>query len=142
MDAIGRDVTGFHEGDHVGWAGVPSAGYAEQVILPAQRAVPVPSGVADETAAAALLQGLTAQYLTRSTYPANRGGTALEHAGAGGVGLLLTQVLTTRGLRVLETTSTTSKASLACRAALTPACTQAVVNSVLMVAHIKCAACY
>jgi NADPH2:quinone reductase len=95
---------------------VPGAGYAEQVIVPAERVVPVPAGVNDETAGAILLQGLTAHYLTRSTYPARPGETALVHAAAGGVGLLLTQVLSARGVRVIATTSTTAKASLALEA--------------------------
>ncbi|MDQ5841024.1 MAG: quinone oxidoreductase, partial [Chloroflexota bacterium] len=105
--------TGFQVGDHVAWALVPGAGYAEQVIVPAGRAVPVPAGIDDETACAVFLQGLTAHYLTRSTYPARLGETALVHAAAGGVGLLLTQVLATRGVRVIATTSTPHKAALA-----------------------------
>jgi len=113
VSAVGDGVTGFQVGDHVAWAMVPGAGYAEQVIVPAGRAVPVPTGIDDETAAAVLLQGMTAQYLTRSTYPAQAGETALVHAAAGGVGLLLTQVLTTRGVRVIGTTSTDDKAALA-----------------------------
>jgi len=90
MSAVGTGVTGCQvgEGDHVAWAMVPGAGYATQVIVPAERAVPVPDGIDDETAGAVLLQGLTAQYLTRSTYPAQPGETALVHAAAGGVGLL------------------------------------------------------
>jgi NADPH2:quinone reductase len=119
VSAVGSGVTGFHEGDHVAWAMVPGAGYAEQVIVPAARAVPVPAGVDDETASAVLLQGLTAHYLTRSTYPAKPGETALVHAAAGGVGLLLTQVLTARGVRVIATTSTESKAALALGAGAT-----------------------
>ena len=113
VSAVGTDVTGCRVGDHVAWAMVPGAGYAEQVIVPAERAVPVPAGIDDETAGAVLLQGLTAQYLTRSTYPARPGETALVHAAAGGVGLLLTQVLATRGVRVIATTSTADKAALA-----------------------------
>lgn len=113
VSAVGTDVTGCQVGDHVAWAMVPGAGYAQQVIVPAQRAVPVPDGIDDETAGAVLLQGLTAQYLTRTTYPAQPGQTALVHAGAGGVGLLLTQVLATRGVRVIATTSTADKAALA-----------------------------
>jgi NADPH:quinone reductase len=119
VSAIGSDVTGFQMGDHVAWAMVPGAGYAEQVIVPAVRAVPVPAGIDDETAGAVLLQGLTAQYLTRSTYPARPGETALVHAAAGGVGLLLTQVLSTRGVRVIATTSTERKAALALEAGAT-----------------------
>ena len=113
VSAVGSGVTGLQVGDHVAWAMVPGAGYAEQVVVPAGRAVPVPTGIDDETAGAVLLQGLTAQYLTRSTYPAQPGETALVHAAAGGVGLLLTQVLSTRGVRVIATTSTDDKAALA-----------------------------
>jgi len=119
VSAVGSGVTGSREGDHIGWAMVPGAGYAEQVIVPAVRAVPIPAGIDDETAGAVLLQGLTAQYLTRSTYPARPGETALVHAGAGGVGLLLTQVLATRGVHVIATTSTASKAALALEAGAT-----------------------
>jgi len=113
VSAVGSGVTSFREGDHVAWAMVPNAGYAEQVIVPEVRAVPIPAGIDDETAAAVLLQGMTAHYLTRSTYPAKAGETALVHAAAGGVGLLLTQVLTAGGVRVIGTTSTESKAALA-----------------------------
>jgi NADPH2:quinone reductase len=113
VSAVGTGVTGFLVGDHVAWAMVPGAGYAEQVIVPSGRTVPVPGGIDDEAAAAVLLQGMTAHYLTRSTYPARPGETALVHAAAGGVGLLLTQVLSTRGVRVIATTSTEDKAALA-----------------------------
>ena len=113
VNAIGTGVTDCRVGDHVAWAMVPGAGYAQQVIVPAERAVPVPVGIDDETAAAILLQGLTAHYLTRSTYPVRPGETALVHAAAGGVGLLLTQVLTAQGVRVIATTSTPDKAALA-----------------------------
>jgi NADPH2:quinone reductase len=116
VSAVGSGVTGYREGDHVAWAMVPGAGYAEQVLVPAGRAVPVPAGIDDQTAGAVLLQGLTAQYLTRSTYPARPGETALVHAAAGGVGLLLTQVLSSRDVRVIATTSTQSKAALALQA--------------------------
>ena len=116
VSAVGSGVTSFKEGDHVAWALVPGAGYAGQVILPAVRAVPVPAGIDDETAGAVLLQGLTAQYLTRSTHHARAGESALVHAAAGGVGLLLTQVLTFLGVRVIGTTSTASKAALALEA--------------------------
>lgn len=113
VSAVGAGVTGFQEGDHVAWAMVPGTGYAERVIVPAARAVPVPADIDDETAGAVLLQGLTAHYLTRSTYPVRPGETALVHAAAGGVGHLLTQVLTARGVRVIATTSSAEKASLA-----------------------------
>ena len=113
VSAVGADVTGYQEGDHVAWAMVPGAGYAQQVIVPIERAVPVPDGIDDETAGAVLLQGLTAHYLTRSTYPVQPGETALVHAAAGGVGLLLTQVLSAQGVRVIATTSSEDKAALA-----------------------------
>ena len=113
VSAVGAGVTGFQKGDHVAWAMVPGTGYAERVIVPAARAVPVPADIDDETAGAVLLQGLTAHYLTRSTYPVRPGETALVHAAAGGVGHLLTQVLTARGVRVIATTSSADKASLA-----------------------------
>jgi NADPH2:quinone reductase len=113
VNAVGSEVTGVEVGDHVAWAMVTGAGYAEQVIVPADRAVPVPAGIDDETAAAVMLQGMTAHYLTRSTYPVRPGETALVHAAAGGVGLLLTQVLTKQDVRVIATTSTDEKAALA-----------------------------
>ena len=113
VSAIGAGVNVYQEGDHVAWAMVPGAGYAEQVIVPVDRAVPVPAGIDDETAGAVLLQGLTAHYLTRSTYPVRSGETALVHAAAGGVGLLLTQVLSAQGVRVIATTSTEEKVALA-----------------------------
>lgn len=117
VSAVGSGVTtGFRKGDHVAWAMVPGAGYAEQVIVPAERAVPVPAGIDDQTAGAVFLQGLTVHYLTRSTYPVRPGETALVHAAAGGVGLLLTQVLAHRGVRVIATTSTAGKAALALEA--------------------------
>jgi NADPH:quinone reductase len=119
VNAVGSGVSAFREGDHVVWAMVPGAGYAEQVIVPAERAVPVPAGIDDETACAVFVQGLTAHYLTRSTYPVKSGETALVHAAAGGVGLLLTQVLSTAGVRVIGTTSSASKATLAREAGAT-----------------------
>jgi NADPH:quinone reductase len=116
VSAVGAGVTDHAAGDHVAWAMVPGAGYAEKVIVPAARAVPVPAGIDLETAGAILLQGMTAHYLTRSTYPARAGETALVHAAAGGVGLLLTQVLSHRGVRVIATTSTAAKEALALEA--------------------------
>jgi NADPH:quinone reductase len=111
--ALGPGVSGVSVGDRVAWAMVDDAGYAEQVVVPADRAVPVPDGVGLDTAAALMLQGMTAQYLCESTYPARSGETALLHAAAGGVGLLLTQMLAAKGVRVLATTSTEEKAELA-----------------------------
>jgi NADPH2:quinone reductase len=109
---VGDGVTEFSPGDRVAWAQAPGS-YAEQVLVPAEKAVAVPDGVTDELAAAALLQGLTAHYLTHSTYPIQPGDTALVHAGAGGVGLLLTQMVRLRGGTVIATVSTEEKEQLA-----------------------------
>jgi NADPH:quinone reductase len=109
--AVGEGVTGVAVGDHVGWSAAPGS-YAEQVLVAADAALPIPAGVADEVAAAVLLQGMTAHYLTTSTYPIQPGDVALVHAGAGGVGLLLTQMVKLRGGRVISTVSTEEKAAL------------------------------
>ena len=87
--------------------------YAEYCALPAQRLVPVPDGVSSSDAAAAMLQGMTAHYLTRSTYPLKSGDTCLVHAAAGGVGLLVCQMAHAAGARVIGTVSTDAKAELA-----------------------------
>ena len=99
-------------GERVAWVSAP-ASYADQVAVDADRAVPIPDGVGDELAAAALLQGITAQYLATSTHEVAEGENVLIHAAAGGVGLLLTQVVTMRGGRVIATTSSEEKAALA-----------------------------
>lgn len=112
VSAIGDGVDDVAVGDRVGWAMVPGAGYAEQVLVPADRLVPLPDDVDDEAAAASLLQGMTAHFLTRSTYPVRAGDDVLVHAAAGGMGLLLTQLATRAGARVIGTTSTAEKAEL------------------------------
>ena len=99
-------------GERVAWVSAPGS-YAEQVVVDAERAVPVPDHISDELAAAALLQGITAQYLTTSTHAVQAGEQVLIHAAAGGMGLLLTQMVTMRGARVIATTSTAEKAQLA-----------------------------
>jgi len=109
---VGEGVTDLRVGDHVGWVAAPGS-YAEQVLVEAERAIPLPAGVSDELAAAVLLQGLTAHYLCTSTYPVREGDTVLVHAAAGGVGLLLTQMVKLRGGRVIATVSTDEKAALA-----------------------------
>jgi NADPH2:quinone reductase len=101
--AIGADVTGLAVGDRVAWVGPGS--YAEQVVLPADRVVPVPDGISTELAAAAILQGMTAHYLANSTYPVRAGDVTVVHAAAGGVGLLLTQMIKRRGGIVVATCS-------------------------------------
>jgi NADPH2:quinone reductase len=117
--AVGSGVTGPYAGcaedDLVAWAGVGGS-YAEHVLVPAHRAVRVPEGVSAETAAAVMLQGLTAHYLCVSTYPVRPGDVAVVHAAAGGVGLLLTQMVKRRGGIVVATTSGAEKSVLATRA--------------------------
>jgi NADPH2:quinone reductase len=113
VSAVGSEVADVAVGDLVAWAMVAGGGYAEQVAVPADRVVPVPDGVEAETAAALMLQGMTAHYLCESTFPARSGQTALVHAAAGGMGLLLTQMLTNKGVRVIGTTSTEEKEQLA-----------------------------
>ncbi len=110
--AVGDGVSDFAAGDHVAWSAGPGS-YAEQVALPADRAVPVPDGIDLKVAAAVMLQGMTAHYLCTSTYPVQEGNVAVVHAAAGGVGLLLTQLVKRRGGVIVATTSTTAKAVLA-----------------------------
>lgn len=110
--ATGSGTTGFHPGDRVGWWSAPGS-YAEQVAVPATAAVRLPADIEEEQAAAVLLQGLTAHYLTSSTYPAAKGETALVHAAAGGLGQHLVRLLSLRGVRVIGVVSAASKAEAA-----------------------------
>ena len=112
VTAVGEDVTGIAAGDRVGWVNVPAC-YAERVVVPAAKAVPLPDGVTAELAAAVLLQGLTAHYLTHSTHPIQPGDDVVIHAAAGGMGLLLTQMAKLRGARVIGTASTPAKQRMA-----------------------------
>ena len=112
VTAVGADVKSVKVGDRVAWAGLLGS-YAEYAALPADRLVPIPAGVTDQQAAAVMLQGMTAHYLLHDTYPLKRGETALVHAAAGGVGLLLTQMAHNIGARVIATVSTEEKAKLA-----------------------------
>ncbi|GIG90855.1 quinone oxidoreductase family protein [Plantactinospora endophytica] len=109
---IGPGVDGFAMGDRVAWVSVPG-GYAEQAAIPAERAVPVPEEVDFRVAAAAMMQGLTAHYLSHTTHPVASGEPVVVHAAAGGVGGLLTQLVKLRGGVVLGTTSSDRKAELA-----------------------------
>ncbi|WP_067691488.1 quinone oxidoreductase family protein [Nocardia jejuensis] len=109
--AVAPDVTEFAVGDRVAWAAAPGS-YAQKVAVPAAVAIPVPSGVESSVAASALLQGMTAHYLIESIYRPESGETVLVHAGAGGVGLILTQLLAARGVRVVTTVSTGDKEKL------------------------------
>jgi NADPH:quinone reductase len=112
VTAAGPGAEGFGPGDRVAWTGLPG-GYAEQVVIPADRAVAVPDGMDLETAAAIMLQGMTAHYLVTDAYPVAAGDPVVVHAAAGGVGLLLTQMVKMRGGVVIATTSTPQKAELA-----------------------------
>ena len=103
VTALGEGVTGLAVGDQVAWLAPGS--YAEQVVLPADRVIPLPAGITVEVAAAALLQGMTAHYLACSTYPVREGDVTVVHAAAGGVGLLLTQMVKHRGGVVVATCS-------------------------------------
>jgi NADPH2:quinone reductase len=112
VQQAGPEVTEVAVGDHVAYAGV-SGSYAEFAVVPSWRLVRIPKGVDPETAAAVMLQGMTAQYLSHDTYPLKPGDACLVHAAAGGVGLLLVQMAKRRGARVFGTVSTPEKARLA-----------------------------
>jgi NADPH2:quinone reductase len=112
VTAAGADVKTAKVGDRVAWSGVLGS-YAEYVAAPAEALVPIPQDVSDQDAAAAMLQGMTAHYLSHDTFPLKRGDTALVHAAAGGVGLLLVQMAHNIGARVIGTVSTEEKAKLA-----------------------------
>ncbi len=112
VEAPATDVTLVKRGDRVAWAMVRGS-YAEYAVVPAWQLVKAPDGVELNVAAAALLQGMTAHYLVRSTFSLKPGDTALIHAAAGGTGLLLVQVAKLAGARVLGTVSTEAKARLA-----------------------------
>jgi NADPH:quinone reductase len=115
VEAVGDGVTGFRVGDRVATADAVGA-YAEYCVAPADLVASLPDGVASDVAAAALLKGMTAHLLVKSVYPVQRGDTVLLHAGAGGVGLILTQWATSLGARVITTASTPAKAELSRRA--------------------------
>lgn len=112
VTAVGSEAKFIKEGDRVAWSG-PVGSYAEYAAVPADRLVSIPAGVTDQQAAAAMLQGMTAQYLAYDSFPLKRGDTCLVHAAAGGVGLLLVQMAHHIGARVLATVSTDEKAKLA-----------------------------
>ncbi|MGA2087259.1 MAG: quinone oxidoreductase [Terracidiphilus sp.] len=111
VEELGPGVTGFAAGDAVASVSVLGS-YAEYALVPAAQLVKTPAGLSMEKAAAAMLQGMTAHYLAHSTFPLKAGDTALVHAGAGGVGLLLTQIAARLGARVITTVSTAAKAEL------------------------------
>ena len=112
VSAVGAGVTDPKVGDRVVYASILGA-YAEYAVVPADRVVVLPEGVTTRQAAAVMVQGMTAHYLACTTYPLRTGDTCLVHAAAGGVGLLLCQVASRRGARVIGTVSTREKAALA-----------------------------
>ena len=112
VDALGEGVSGFQVGERVATAN-GAGGYGDYGLAPAARLVPVPAGISLEQAAALMLQGMTAHYLAYSTYPLKAGDTALVHAAAGGVGLLLVQLAKKCGATVIATVSNEEKAGLA-----------------------------
>ena len=121
VTAVGAGVTNFKIGDRVGSAAV-NGGYAAEALAPAAQTMHVPAGVNSQLAAAVLLQGMTAHYLACDTWPLKPGDTALVHAAAGGVGLLLVQIAKKRGARVFATVGTGAKAQLAREAGADAVC--------------------
>jgi NADPH2:quinone reductase len=121
VTAVGAGVTEFHVRDRIASAAV-IGGYAEEAMAAAAQSVHVPQGVTAQLAAAVLLQGMTAHYLALDTFQLDHGDTALVHAGAGGVGLLLTQIAKKRGARVLATVGSDDKAELAREAGADAVC--------------------
>jgi len=111
VSAVADGATGVKVGDRVAWTGILGS-YAEAHAIPVDRLVALPSGMTTKQGAATMLQGMTAHYLSSSTYPLKAGDTCLIHAGAGGVGLLLTQIAKLRGARVITTVSNDEKAKL------------------------------
>jgi NADPH2:quinone reductase len=109
IERLGSGVGSLKVGERVAWSGVGGS-YATHVVVPEARAVPVPEEIGAQQAAAVMLQGLTAHYLTTSTFALRAGHTALVHAAGGGVGLLLVQLARRVGARVLTTTSSSAKA--------------------------------
>jgi NADPH2:quinone reductase len=113
VEAVGDDVETFRPGDLAAYAGLPIGGYAEARNIPASRLVPVPDGIDDRTAAAAMLRGVTAHMLLRRVYPVGPGSTVLVHAAAGGLGLILTAWAKRLGASVIGTVGSPAKAALA-----------------------------
>ncbi|MBW3582672.1 MAG: quinone oxidoreductase [Euryarchaeota archaeon] len=112
VEAVGPGVREVAEGDRVAWA-MQLGSYATHQVVPCWKLVPVPQELGSETAAAAMLQGMTAHYLSHSTYPLEEGDVALVHAAAGGVGQLLCRMAQMRGATVIGTCSTQEKEAIA-----------------------------
>src|SRR5262245_8162722 len=113
VEEVGPGVTEVRAGDRVAYASEKPRAYAEATVMPVTRLVPLPDFIDDETAAASILKGLTAQYLLRGAYPVKAGETILIHAAAGGVGLIMCQWAKHLGVRVIGTVSTEEQAALA-----------------------------
>ncbi|MBR8132529.1 quinone oxidoreductase family protein [Burkholderia ambifaria] len=113
VTAVGDGVTALKVGDRVAYVGQPPGAYAQERVMPAERLVKLPDGISDDDAASVMLQGLTAHYLLRRTYPVKAGDTILIHAAAGGVGLLVCQWAKALGATVIGTVGSDEKAALA-----------------------------
>lgn len=111
VSAIGPGVSGIRVGDRVGWVSV-LGGYAERVVLPAEKTIPIPDAIGSDVAAAVLIQGMTAHYLATDTFPLREGHKCLIHAGAGGFGLLLTQIARIKGAHIVTTVGSREKVDL------------------------------
>lgn len=113
IEAIGSEVRGFTTGQRVGWLTGGQGSFSELALVAAEKLVSIPDHIDDVTAAAVLMQGVTAHYLASDCYDVNHGDVAMVHAAAGGVGLLLSQILKMKGAVVIGTTSSASKAEVA-----------------------------
>ena len=113
VEAVGEGVTNVQPGDRVAYAGGPNGAYADLRVMPAAVVVKLPDAISFETAAAMMLQGLTVQYLFRSTYPLKAGQTILFHAAAGGVGLIACQWARALGVQLIGTVGSKEKGELA-----------------------------
>ena len=113
VTAVGAGVDGFSVGDRVGWMTGGQGSFSSTALVRADKAVPLPDDIDDETAVAALMQGITAHYLTTSTFPISAGDVVVIHAAAGGLGQMLTQIAAAKGATVIGTTSTEEKAEMA-----------------------------
>lgn len=113
VEEVGEGVTHLKAGDRVAYAGGPVGAYAERRVIPADRLVKLPDALSFEQGAAMMLQGMTAQYLLKRTYPVKAGDTILVHAAAGGVGLILCQWAKALGVKVIGTVGSDEKAALA-----------------------------
>jgi NADPH2:quinone reductase len=113
VTAVGGGIDGFSVGDRVGWMAGGQGSFSDHALVAADKAVPLPDDIDDETAVAALMQGITAHYLTTDTFPVSAGDVVVVHAAAGGLGQILTQIAGLKGATVIGTTSSEEKAEIA-----------------------------